>query len=156
MGSIRRPAPTSRYGKGYWFYIDERDRDTKATFALLVELSRLQLSTDKGGGAPVLTIDADSLQQLTRQGRPVLAVDVRAPEAFQAGRLPGAQSIPLTALTARQGELPPDRLVVLYGADSVDEAAAAFRYLRSTGRTNIFVLEGGFAAWRTGGDRVER
>jgi rhodanese-related sulfurtransferase len=105
---------------------------------------------------PVLTIDADSLQQLTQQGRPVLAVDVRAPEAFQAGRLPGAQSIPLTALTARQRELPPDRLVVLYGADSVDEAAAAFRYLRSTGRTNIFVLEGGFAAWRTSGYRVER
>ena len=108
------------------------------------------------GSAAVLTIDADSLQQLTRQGRPVLAVDVRAPEAFQAGRLPGARSIPLTALTARQGELPPDGLVVLYGADSVDEAAAAFRYLRSTGRTNIAVLEGGFAAWRAGGYRVER
>lgn len=42
--------------KGYWFYIDERDRDTKATFALLVELSRLQLSTDKGGAAPLLTL----------------------------------------------------------------------------------------------------
>lgn len=42
--------------KGYWFYIDERDRDTKATFALLVELSRLQLSTDKGGAAPILTL----------------------------------------------------------------------------------------------------
>ena len=42
--------------KGYWFYIDERDRDTKATFALLLELSRLQLSTDKGGSGPVLTL----------------------------------------------------------------------------------------------------
>lgn len=43
--------------KGYWFYIDERDADTKATFSLLVELGRLQLSTDKGGGAaPVLTL----------------------------------------------------------------------------------------------------
>jgi hypothetical protein len=42
--------------RGYWFYIDERDRDTKATFALLVELSRLQLSTDKGGSGPVLTL----------------------------------------------------------------------------------------------------
>jgi hypothetical protein len=42
--------------RGYWFYIDERDRDTKATFALLVELSRLQLSTDKAGQAPVLTL----------------------------------------------------------------------------------------------------
>ena len=42
--------------QGYWFYIDERDRDTKATFALLVELSRLQLSTDKAGTAPLLTL----------------------------------------------------------------------------------------------------
>ena len=42
--------------KGYWFYIDERDRDTKATFALLVELARLQISTDRGGTAPVLTL----------------------------------------------------------------------------------------------------
>ena len=42
--------------QGYWFYIDERDRDTKATFALLHELSRLQLSTDKGGSGPILTL----------------------------------------------------------------------------------------------------
>jgi hypothetical protein len=42
--------------QGYWFYIDERDRDTKATFALLVELSRVQLSTDKGGPGPILTL----------------------------------------------------------------------------------------------------
>lgn len=42
--------------KGYWFYVDERDRDTKATFALLLELSRLQLAADKGDAAPVLTL----------------------------------------------------------------------------------------------------
>jgi rhodanese-related sulfurtransferase len=106
-------------------------------------------------GPVILTIDPDSLEQLAAQGRPVLVVDVRAHEAFQPAVCPG-RSIPLTALAARQRELPPDRLVVLYGADSVDEAAAAFRYLRSTGRTNIVVLEGGFAAWRTGGYRVER
>jgi len=33
--------------------------------------------------------------------------------------------------------------------------AAAFRYLRSTGRRNVVVLEGGFAAWRAHGYRVE-
>ena len=104
----------------------------------------------------MLTIDADSLRQLTRQGRSIVALDVRSPEAFQAGRLPGAQSMPLTALTARQRELPDGGLVVLYGADSVDEAAAAFRYLRGAGRTNVVVLEGGFAAWRAGGFEVER
>ncbi|CAN5324898.1 hypothetical protein BH10PLA2_BH10PLA2_33200 [soil metagenome] len=40
---------------GYWFYIDQRDRDTKATFNLLMELSRLELGA-KLGTAPVLTL----------------------------------------------------------------------------------------------------
>jgi hypothetical protein len=55
----KKPPPCAHVAvcyKGYWFYIDERDRDTKATFALLVELSRLQLATDKGGAAPLLTL----------------------------------------------------------------------------------------------------
>lgn len=55
----KKPPPGAHVAvrhKGYWFYIDERDRDTKATFALLVELSRLQLSTDKAGATPVLTL----------------------------------------------------------------------------------------------------
>ena len=40
--------------KGYWFYIDERDQDTKTTFSLLMELARLEL-TGKGT-EPLLTI----------------------------------------------------------------------------------------------------
>lgn len=40
---------------GYWFYIDQRDRDTMATFHLLVELSRLELGA-KAGAAPILTL----------------------------------------------------------------------------------------------------
>jgi len=42
--------------RGRWFYIDDRDRDTKSTFALLLEVSRLQLSTEKSGPGPVLTL----------------------------------------------------------------------------------------------------
>jgi len=41
--------------RDHWFYIDERDRDTKATFALLVELSRLELGS-KAGVAPLFTL----------------------------------------------------------------------------------------------------
>lgn len=40
----------------YWFYIDERDRDTKATFALIMELARLELAGKSGAAAPVLTL----------------------------------------------------------------------------------------------------
>jgi hypothetical protein len=41
--------------KGYWFYVDETDLETKATFTLLMELARLNLS-DKVGTKPLLTL----------------------------------------------------------------------------------------------------
>jgi hypothetical protein len=41
--------------RGYWFYIAEPDHDTKSTFSLLVEMSRLELATKTGVG-PVLTL----------------------------------------------------------------------------------------------------
>ncbi len=105
---------------------------------------------------PLLTIDAESLQRLAATGRPVLAVDVRPTEAYRDGRLPGARSIPLSSLTARRREVPAEVLVVLYGADGLEEATTAYRYLRSAGHANVFVLEGGFAAWQAHGYGVER
>lgn len=103
----------------------------------------------------LLTIDPESLQRLRTEGRPVLAIDLRASEAYRTGRLPGARSIPLTSLVARQGEVPGDTLVVLYGAAGIDEAATAYRYLRAAGHGNVFVLEGGFAAWHARGYGIE-
>ena len=41
--------------KDYWFYIDDTDQDTKSTFSLLMELSRLELA-GKPGSAPQLTL----------------------------------------------------------------------------------------------------
>jgi rhodanese-related sulfurtransferase len=105
---------------------------------------------------PLLTIDPESLRRLTGEGRPVLAVDLRPLEAYRTGRLPGARSIPLSSLTGRRSEVPADTLVVLYGAVGLDEAATAYRYLRSAGHANVVVLEGGFAAWQAHGYGVER
>jgi rhodanese-related sulfurtransferase len=120
----------------------------------------LTLAAPAAAGHPwtpsVLTIDPGSLQRVTEGRRPVSVVDVRPAEAYERGRLPGARSIPLNALILRQGEIPSASIVVLYGADSVDEAAAAYRYLRAAGRDTVFVLEGGFAGWQAGGYRVER
>jgi hypothetical protein len=41
--------------KGYWFYLDEGDQDSKVTFALLMELARLELPGRKGR-EPILTL----------------------------------------------------------------------------------------------------
>lgn len=41
--------------QGYWFYIDQRDRATKSTFALLLEVSRLELESTETN-APMFTL----------------------------------------------------------------------------------------------------
>jgi len=105
---------------------------------------------------PLLTIDATSLQRLTIAGRPVALIDVRPADAYRHGRLPGARSIPLDALIPRRGEIPAEAIVVLYGAEGVDEAAPAYRYLQTTGHGATFVLEGGFAGWQARGLSIER
>lgn len=106
---------------------------------------------------PLLTIDAESLQRMnTPGGRPVVTVDVRPAAAYQDGRLPGARSIPLSSLTARRREVPAEALVVLYGTAGLEEAVTAYHYLRGAGHANVFVLEGGFAAWQAHGYAIER
>lgn len=105
---------------------------------------------------PLLTIDPSSLLRLQAEHRPLTLVDVRPSERYAKGRLPGARSIPLEALTRRHEEIPGAALVVLYGGDGVDEAATAARYLRTAGHPAVFVLEGGFTGWQARGLGIER
>jgi hypothetical protein len=53
-----KPPPTAfvaiKY-RGYWYYIDDRDQESKATFALVLSISRLDFSQQQPGG-PVLTL----------------------------------------------------------------------------------------------------
>jgi hypothetical protein len=43
--------------RGYWYYVDDADRETKATFALMTHLSRLDFNRQSlGGQAPALTL----------------------------------------------------------------------------------------------------
>lgn len=44
----------SKY-RGYWYYIDDRDQASKATFALMMQLSRLDFARARPG-APLLTL----------------------------------------------------------------------------------------------------
>jgi hypothetical protein len=65
--SKRRPEEAYvavRY-EDYWYYIDHRDRDTKATFALLLEVSRLELQSYESE-APLLTIPLGRYGQIRK------------------------------------------------------------------------------------------
>jgi hypothetical protein len=42
--------------RGWWYYLDDRDQPSKATLALMLQLSRLDFGRRKDGAAPVLTL----------------------------------------------------------------------------------------------------
>jgi hypothetical protein len=55
----RKPPPTAyravKY-RGYWFYIDDRDQVSKATFALVLQLARVDFATQDSTAGPFLTL----------------------------------------------------------------------------------------------------
>lgn len=90
-----------------------------------------------------------SLRELARdlaEGDVVL-LDVRPPEEFAAGHIPGAISIPPDQLPARVDELPRDKTIVAYCRGEyclfADEAVAL---LRERG-FEAYRLEGGWPEW---------
>lgn len=80
--------------------------------------------------------------------RPPVLVDVRSPEAYDAGHVPGSLHVPVHDLGARRAELPANlarRLVVI--GDHRKRALAAANFLALLGFGGVSVLDGGIAAW---------
>lgn len=75
-----------------------------------------------------------------------LLLDVRTPEEFAAGHLPGALNIPVQKLGDRMAELPArDRPIVVY-CRSGQRSRRAVRALREAGYVEVHDL-GPMAAW---------
>ncbi len=75
-----------------------------------------------------------------------LLLDVRQPEEYAEGHIPGAVLMPLGELDARQWELPRDKKIILYcraGRRSISGAIA----LCSLGFQELYHLDGGISAW---------
>ena len=99
-------------------------------------------------------VESEELLRRVRNGE-VTVLDVRPPEEYRAGHIPGALSIPVGELKARLRELPKDREVVAYcrGPYCV-MAVEAVKLLRKRGFT-AHRLEQGVINWRARDWRVE-
>ncbi|HEC19028.1 MAG TPA: metalloregulator ArsR/SmtB family transcription factor [Gammaproteobacteria bacterium] len=99
-------------------------------------------------------IPREELLERTRQGR-VTVLDVRPPEEFAAGHVPGAVNVPLAELEAHLQDLDPAHEVVAYcrGPHCV-LAFDAVVQLRELG-LNARRLEDGFPEWKQAGLPVE-
>ena len=100
------------------------------------------------------TVDGEELLRRVRHGE-VTILDVRPPEEFRAGHVPGARSVPLPELKKRLAELPKDQDVVAYcrGPYCV-MAIEAVALLRKKG-FRAYRMEQGVVEWRARGGRVE-
>lgn len=93
---------------------------------------------------------------LASEGEEVTVVDVREPDEYAAGHVPGAQSLPRGMLEWKASERLPDRdaRIVVHCALGGRGALAA-KTLSEMGYTNVANMEGGFEAWRERGFEVE-
>jgi rhodanese-related sulfurtransferase len=100
-------------------------------------------------------ITREDLRKRLKEGE-VTVLDVRPPEEFASGHLPGAVNIPLKDLEEKLGVLPHDQEVVAYcrGPYCVlaYEAVARLRERGFEARR----MEDGFPEWQTAGYPVER
>lgn len=106
--------------------------------------------------------DYDGLEAVTKEelkkrlrNKDVLVVDVRPPEEFDAGHIPGALSIPLAELRRRLRELPKNKEIVAYcRGQYCSFAPEAVRYLSGKGY-DAKLLRDGLPDWATAGLPIE-
>jgi len=91
--------------------------------------------------------------QLSGKERPLL-LDVRQPEEFREGHIPGARLIPLRDLPGRMNDLPRNREIVCV-CRSGSRSASAARHLADAGY-RVSNLRGGMIAWTRSGLDVKR
>jgi rhodanese-related sulfurtransferase len=96
--------------------------------------------------APLITVD--ELAAARAEGL-VALVDVRQPEEYEAGHVPGAKLIPLADVVARVGEIPTEGPVyVICGTGPRSQRAADFYRNRGIEAYNV---DGGTKAWTEAG-----
>jgi glyoxylase-like metal-dependent hydrolase (beta-lactamase superfamily II)/rhodanese-related sulfurtransferase len=92
-------------------------------------------------------IDAGELARRTEDGDSIVVLDVREPDEFAAGRVPGSLHIPYGDLPARLGELPRDRPVAAICSGGKRSGLAASILQREGFRDVIHVGHGGVRGW---------
>lgn len=123
----------------------------EARLAEVEQVTRQFLESKSG----MEVVAADELRRRAKKGE-VTVLDVRPPEEYRAGHIPGALSIPVEELEARLKELPKNREVVAYcrGPYCV-MAIEAVELLRKKG-FDAHRMEEGVADWRARGWRIAR
>jgi rhodanese-related sulfurtransferase len=115
---------------------------------LLVAAVIWVVSVPQATAAGLTTIDGPQLETFMADGKKLMIVDVREPELFATGHIPGAINIPYDDAKPRiVKELSPqDRMVfVCHGGPMGDELG---KLLVGRGYGSVYNLKGGMKKWK--------
>lgn len=101
----------------------------------------------KAGTGAYSTIEAKELQAKIDAGEQLTIIDLREPELYRVGHIPGARNIPFEQFSDRTKELDPDSEIVLV-CHTGPMGDVSGSLLAERGYTGVSNLSGGMAAWR--------
>jgi rhodanese-related sulfurtransferase len=111
-------------------------------------LEEIDLST-LAGNVDVQTVAA------VKDNPGVFLLDVREPDEYAAGHIPGITLLPMGEVPARLSEIPTDKEVIV-ACRTGNRSSQVVDYLREQGFTNVHNMEGGIVAWEAAGYEVEQ
>ena len=122
-----------------------------ALFGLVITLPAIGDSKPPGEAE---SITPSQLKAQRDSGKAPVVIDVRTPEEFAAGHIPGAVNIPYDVVATRVSEIDAPNGVALYCMVGPRARKGETALLRA-GYASVLHLEGGLAAWQEAGLPVE-
>ncbi len=127
------------------------------TLWLMVLAGLLVAACDDGQVQGAGLASVEEAHQVLLQGKqhePFLFLDVRTPQEYAAGHVPGAKNIPLQVLANHLDEIPRSGKVFVY-CESGARSTKATRVLVDAGFDNIINMKASMRGWRAAGFEIE-
>jgi rhodanese-related sulfurtransferase len=99
-------------------------------------------------------VDVETVAAI-RQNPGVYLLDVREPDEYAAGHIPGITLIPMGEVASRLAELPRDKEIIVT-CRTGNRSSQVADLLREQGFTNVHNMTGGIVAWEEAGYPVEQ
>ena len=112
----------------------------------IVMLGTIATGCSHGGGATGIDISIDQALQMW-QNKEAIIIDVRTPQEYREGHIPGVVNIQLDQLEDRSSEVPKDKKVLLI-CRSGNRSSQGTSLLRSRGFDNVYNITEGMNKWR--------
>ena len=102
------------------------------------------------------TLSSSEFSGLLKTNPDLRVLDVRTGAEFESVHIPGSYNVPLDTLSEHANQLANTASDIVLVCQSGARATQAHTNLAAAGDGNLYVLEGGMAAWETAGHDVKR